>query len=501
MSLKSVHCGALAGALLFVAAPLAAQGSITPETIHHRLGVIADDSMMGRDTPSPGLEMTAQFVADQFASFGLEPGGEDGTWFQRYPIYRKQLDREHSRVTFSAGGVTSDLSLAKDAARWFGPVPGGEVQGPAIVLGGALDAARVGELDLTGKVALVVIDMGNLRDQGLRQGLFAIYNARPRAVVAISNRPQEEFASRVERQRRPRTVLEEAGSGEGTAAVEVREGAAAAVLEAAGIDAAAIRASTAMVTREVPDLNVSVELRDSVLSRDSAPNTIGILRGSDPRLRNQYLVYSAHMDHLGIKPGKPDSIANGADDDGSGTVAVMMLAEAFARSPERPKRSLLFITVSGEEKGLWGSAHFTDHPTVPLEDIVADINIDMIGRNWADTIVAIGKEHSDLGATLNRVNAEHAELGMTAIDDLWPEERFYSRSDHFNFARKGVPILFFFNGVHEDYHQVSDELDKIDTEKMSRIIKLLYYLGRDVADAPERPQWNPESYDKIVEGN
>src|SRR5207342_1648226 len=113
-----------------------------------------------------------------------------------------------------------------------------------------------------------------------------------------------------------------------------------------------------------------------------------------------------------------------------------------------------------------GSAYFTEHPTVPLTDIVADLNIDMIGRNWKDTIVAIGKEHSDLGTTLQKVNAAHPELRMAAIDDRWPEENFYSRSDHFNFARKGVPVLFFFNGTHPQYHEADDEVRLIDTSKL-----------------------------------
>jgi hypothetical protein len=114
--------------------------------------------------------------------------------------------------------------------------------------------------------------------------------------------------------------------------------------------------------------------------------------------------------------------------------------------------------------------------------------------------VAIGREHSDLGATLNRVNKDHPELGMTAIDDIWPSENFYSRSDHYNFARKGVPILFFFNGTHEDYHAPSDSPDKIDGEKEARILRLIFYLGQDIANAAARPRWNPESYKRIVEG-
>jgi Zn-dependent M28 family amino/carboxypeptidase len=250
----------------------------------------------------------------------------------------------------------------------------------------------------------------------------------------------------------------------------------------------------------VPGLTIRVELADTVLSSVTAPNTVGILEGSDPELQGEYLVFSAHMDHIGITPGQRDSINNGADDDGSGTVGVMELAEAFSRSGARPRRSIVFLTVSGEEKGLWGSRYFTEHPPVPLDHLVADLNIDMIGRNWPDTIVAIGKEHSDLGTTLERVNAAHHELGVTAIDDRWPDERFYFRSDHYNFARKGVPILFFFNGVHEDYHQVTDSPDKINSEKESRILKLLFYLGQEIANAPKRPAWKPESYREIVEG-
>jgi Zn-dependent M28 family amino/carboxypeptidase len=207
------------------------------------------------------------------------------------------------------------------------------------------------------------------------------------------------------------------------------------------------------------------------------------------------------MDHVGVgRPANGDSIYNGADDDASGTIAIVEAAEAFSHLEPHPKRSLIFITVSGEEKGLWGSEYFAGHPTVPVSQIVANLNADMVGRNWPDTIVVIGKEHSDLGATLNRVNGDHPELNMTAIDDIWPQQRFYFRSDHYNFARKGVPILFFFNGTHEDYHRPSDEVGKIDAEKEARIVKLLFYLGLDIANADQRPRWNSQSYKQIVEG-
>jgi Zn-dependent M28 family amino/carboxypeptidase len=244
----------------------------------------------------------------------------------------------------------------------------------------------------------------------------------------------------------------------------------------------------------------------------SAPNTIGILEGSDPVLKNEYVFFTGHMDHVGVAgmgngctAVGADSICNGADDDASGTTGVVMLAQAFSQMTPRPRRSLVFMTVSGEERGLWGSRWYSEHPELPLAQTVADLNMDMIGRyfdnhpGWRDTISVIGKEHSTLGASANRVTQEHPELHMQLVDDIWPTENFYRRSDHFNFARKGVPILFFFNGTHPDYHRVSDSVEKIDAEKASRIVKMVFYLGLDVANAAERPQWNPESRRHIVE--
>jgi hypothetical protein len=371
------------------------------------------------------------------------------------------------------------------------------VSGPAIVLGGPLTPDGIEGMALRDKVVLYVPDYRSPSPANSGLVARAIRVAGPRAIVSVANLDSTAFAARV-----PSVAPERYGLdlGSGTPPiVEVSEATVTPALQAAGVDLEQVRAAGQVVSRDVPGLTIRVDLRDSVLSRTTAPNTIGIVEGSDPKLRQEYLVYSAHMDHIGITPGQRDSINNGADDDGSGTTGVIELAEAFSRPGARPARSILFITVSGEEKGLWGSRYFSEHPTVPLDRLVADLNIDMIGRNWRDTIVAIGKEHSDLGTTLERVNAAHPELHMTAIDDRWPEERFYFRSDHYNFARKGVPILFFFNGTHPDYHEVTDSPDKIDGEKESRILRLLFYLGQEVANGPRRPEWNPESKAEIVE--
>jgi Zn-dependent M28 family amino/carboxypeptidase len=253
-------------------------------------------------------------------------------------------------------------------------------------------------------------------------------------------------------------------------------------------------------------------MRRTELPDALAPNVIGVLEGSDPTLRNEYVVISSHVDHIGVAGmgngcsarGGADSICNGADDNASGTAGVLSLAEAFASMRPRPRRSMAFLVVSGEERGLWGSEHFVGHPTLPLANIVADINIDMIGRyhnnqpGWRDTIAVIGKEHSTLGEIAMRVANGHPELRLRLVDDLWPEENFFQRSDHYHFARRGVPILFFFNGVHPDYHRPSDSVDRIDAEKATRILRMLFYLGVEVANATARPQWNPESRTRFV---
>ena len=485
--------------LVLAATPLAAQttssasraaASITAADVARRISTIADDSMMGRDTPSRGLDLTAQYVADQFRRFGLQSS------FQRYPITKRRLEPGHSRVIFAAGGRQDTASFRTAARFGGGVVPEKPVRAGAVLVGGPQTAESAGEVNVRDKVVLFV-PPPKASPAGFQQVLRILFLGGSKALVILGDADSATFASSVPKRYPERTVIGLPASQ--PVILQLQSEAVKNALAAAGVDLSRVRQATAPVSRELPALQVGVEMRDTITSSLTAPNTIGILEGSDPLLKNEYIVYSAHMDHIGITPGQADSINNGADDDASGTAGVIELAEAFSRPGARPKRSLIFLTVSGEEKGLWGSDYFARNPPVPVNQIVANINIDMIGRNWPDTIVAIGKEHSDLGATLEKVNAAHPQLRMAAIDDRWPEERFYFRSDHYNFARRGVPILFFFNGVHEDYHEVSDSPDKINSEKEARILKLLYFLGQEVANAPKRPEWNPESYKEIVE--
>ena len=495
---ERMRCLTLFG-LVLTTAPLMAQtkqplsqaaSSITAADVARRIGIIADDSMMGRDTPSRGLDLTARYVTDQFRRFGLKSS------FQHYPITKRRLELEHSRVLFSVRGQEDSASFTNAARYEGGIVPERPVRGTAVLVGGAHTPESAEKIDVRDKVVLFVPPSAADRS-ALQQVLRVLFLAGPKALVILSNTDSAAFARTIPRRYPERTVI---GLPTGRpVSLQVHPSAVSKALTEAGVDLASVRTASSRIARELAALQVSVEMMDTVASSLTAPNSVGILEGSDPKLKHEYLVYSAHMDHVGISSGQADSINNGADDDASGTAGVIELAEAFSRPGARPKRSIIFLTVSGEEKGLWGSDYFANNPPVPAEQIVANINIDMIGRNWPDTIVAIGKEHSDLGVTLERVNAAHPELGMTAIDDRWPEERFYFRSDHYNFARKGIPVLFFFNGVHEDYHEVTDSPDKINSEKEARILKLLFYLGQEIANAPARPQWNAESYREIVE--
>ncbi|HLM68128.1 MAG TPA: M20/M25/M40 family metallo-hydrolase, partial [Longimicrobium sp.] len=248
----------------------------------------------------------------------------------------------------------------------------------------------------------------------------------------------------------------------------------------------------------LPGVTVNAALPVETLDAARAPNVVAVLPGSDPALAGEYVVLSAHMDHVGVgRAVDGDSIYNGADDDASGTSGLLEVAQAMSQLGARPRRSIVFLHVSGEEKGLLGSEWYSDHPTVPLAQIVANVNVDMIGRNAADSVVVIGKNYSTLGGLANRLDEAHPELNLTLADDIWPEQRFFFRSDHYNFARKEVPSIFFFSGVHEDYHRPSDEVEKLDADKAARISRMVFYLVNEIANDPQRPRWDPAGLEEV----
>ncbi len=454
-----------------------AAATITAADLRVRIGALAHDSMRGRNTPSPELEKAARYVAARFEDFGLLPA-EGDAWLQAYPLV-----------------ITSPGDPADQVLRIDGP-DGGPVDPSAFV------PLPVGE-DLVGEGPIAVTTLG---DSATLAGAVAVL----RVTQANARQALQGVRSILDRGAVGLLLAVDAGPGYfgGLRRFFEREQLSVGVPDAFQsptllVDVAALPSGLAEAVRtggRADGYGATVRTRARI-RREQGFNTIGWIEGSDPELRNEYVIFTAHMDHVGVgRPVDGDSIYNGADDDASGTATIVELAEAFASLATPPRRSLVFMTVSGEEKGLLGSEWYAEHPVFPLESTVADLNIDMIGRNWRDTVVAIGRAESTLGETLETVLGRHPELGLTMIDDPWPEENFYFRSDHYNFARKGVPILFFFTGTHEDYHRPGDEPDRILYEKTSRIGRLIFYLGLEIAGADGRPVWDPESYRRVVEG-
>jgi Zn-dependent M28 family amino/carboxypeptidase len=246
--------------------------------------------------------------------------------------------------------------------------------------------------------------------------------------------------------------------------------------------------------------DAEVSINTSVVKEErDAENVVGLLEGSDPVLKKQVVVFSAHFDHLGV--GENGAIYHGADDDGSGTSMVMDLALAFSKNPVRPKRSLLFLTVSGEEKGLLGSSYYTTHPIIPLDETIADFNTDMIGRT--DTsheragnvpytyMIGSDKISTELDSVLQVANKETENIQLDyTYDSPNDPNHFYSRSDHYNFAKRGVPVAFFFTGVHADYHRPTDTVDKIMFDRIVKIGHLVYYAG-----------WKTANFDRMFTKN
>jgi Zn-dependent M28 family amino/carboxypeptidase len=247
-------------------------------------------------------------------------------------------------------------------------------------------------------------------------------------------------------------------------------------------------------------------------------NVVGMIEGSDPQLKRTFVAFGAHYDHVGYAEGEvtrsdtgarragapgrvtagteDDRIWNGADDDGSGTVAILALAKAFAEGPT-PKRSLIFVWHTGEERGLWGSRYFADYPTVPIDAVIAQLNIDMIGRNRdnkaseTDTVYLVGSDR--ISTELHNLNrAANASLPKPLtlnyeFNDPADLEQLYYRSDHYSYAAKDVPIIFFTTGLHPDYHANTDEVSKIEFDKMTRITQMIYETGRRVANLDHAP--------------
>ena len=495
MAAAACHGPAVEQESVAPAAPGAgAAATITASDMYARIAFLASDALRGRDTPSPGLEAAAAYVASEFKRFGLEPRGDDGSYLQRYDFTIRTLHADSTRLVVTTRSESSTYALGSDIFAWAGE--SAHVNGPLTFVGIAMPATAGSLRD-----RIPVIFIGGALDRAWRTAAFNARNAaRDAGAQALIVILDPSITSSDVRQRAALFSTSTAVTPVASTAF-LRYDRAAQVLRQAGhdLDALIVRARAQQLA-PVPLANITAQLAVPVASVvHRPPNVVAVLPGSDPILSNSFVVISAHMDHVGV--GRPDasgdSINNGADDDASGTSAIVEIAEAFASMPARPARSIIFLTVSGEEKGLLGSQYFAEHPVVPLSSIVANINMDMIGRNAPDSIVALGQDYSSLGALTQEVARNHPELKLTVSRDIWPQERFFFRSDHYNFARKEIPAIFFFAGVHEDYHRPSDEVEKIDADKAARVARLAYYLAAEIANRRTAPQWTTSGLQEV----
>jgi hypothetical protein len=501
--------------------------AISAQDLRTRLYIFADDSMMGRQFGTEGNLKGTQYIAAELARLGIQPGGTGGGYFQDVPAFRISL-APGTQVMVDGTPLTYGTDYITNFPGSGRAIPVDSVQ---VVYGGDLSdtASLIAPAQVEGKAVLFAIRTPLVRNPGKILNRYS--SAR---TIVTTNDP---------RAVRPYAVT----MSTDTAPARINLVVSPAIAERLiGGDAASVRPGTP---------GRWLRFSSVAFARSSAParNVIGIIPGTDPALRGEYVAIGAHNDHLGLRfagpldhdslraynimanrivearthvtPGTPgggltpaerasihvnvdslrrfrpprrDSIYNGADDDGSGSVGALEIAEAFATSGVRPRRSLIFVWHTGEEAGLLGSRYFTDNPTVPRDSIVAQLNMDMIGRGGAFDILGGGPRYlqlvgsrrlsTELGDIVEAVNkAEEAPLSFDySFDANGHPERIYCRSDHYEYARYGIPITFFTTGLHMDYHQLTDEPQYIDYEHMRKVAQLVHDVALNVGNLDHR---------------
>jgi hypothetical protein len=518
-----------------LAAAIASRGTDTISAAQLRtyLTFIASDEMEGRDTPSRGLDTVAKFIALNLTRWGFKPAGDDGTYFQKIALRRQQVDpaKTIAEINGQKFNVGDDFLPTIAATTLTGPMvyvgrgwvvqakniddyKNVDVKGKIMVV--YSQAPPVTQAEARGAQTGTIVSPATYAQNHGAKGILTIFNpaagqswdAQRQRAMMPGRATVDKFENQTATQQ-PRAGLF------GVPNVVISQRMAAALLDGEKFDVNTI-ISRAASTDPVAafDLSANKNVNVSVVTSffpAMTQNVVAIWEGSDPKLKDEYVAVGAHYDHIGMAGSGncqaigTDTICNGADDDGSGTTAVLGMAEAVSHAKLRPKRSILFVWHCGEEKGLWGSQYFTTYPTVPLDHVVTQLNIDMIGRSKkpGDTdrrnaeltgpndIYVIGSTmmSTELGKLSQDVNSSYLKLGYDVkYDDPKDPNRFFFRSDHYNYAKKGIPIIFFFDGVHEDYHRAGDEPQKIDYDKMERVARTIYMTMWDVANLPTRPK-------------
>ena len=509
------------------------QPSIAQDDLRTWLTYIASDELQGRLVYTEGIGLAAAYIADHLKEWGVKPGGDHGTYFQEVRVLGVRT-KSNSSVTVAVNGQSRTF---KDGEGVTFPRNQGTkqtVSGEAAFAGYGLTFAPLQQDDyahrtVSGKVAIF---LGRTGPKGFTAAHNRILNGRGRVAVdtqhavatitqVVPNVPpvtNVPAAQRVDFQTAQRLDTQLPPQ------ITASDDFFTFLFSASGTDYATLRAA-AEKQEPLPDvalsgvsITINVDATYDVIQTRLTRNVVGVIEGSDSSLKDTYVLMGAHYDHIGYEqfafgdrrnaiascagqsrptPRPGDIINNGADDDGSGTVTLMALAKAFARGP-RMKRSVLLVWHTSEEGGLTGSRFMADHPLVPLEKVSAQLNIDMVGRNRCDdpteanTVYVVGSDR--ISTELHNVNEDsNAALPSPLtlnydLNDPSDLESIYTRSDHYSYASKGVPIIFFTTGLHRDYHYVTDEVDKIEFPKMARITALVYGTAARLANLDHQPR-------------
>jgi hypothetical protein len=476
------------------------RAQIHEDDLRLRIGILAHDSMAGRETGTPGKAMAGEYLAAEVARLGLLPGGDAGTFFQAVPLERRvtRVTLDHRQGPGAGPGLRldlEDLAFISGLAgvpttartRGEGPVVwGGYLVDPSVPPGALAPESLMG--------AVVIVSMepapgveGDAAELPPRAELATLFGpmSPASAVVLVADGDIAELWDQAVDQSRRGAVTRSRGEAplDRPPVFLVHPQALERLLGGPVADH----------THPVSGLGTLAFTLETTVTPFQDRNVIAIVPGADPELSGEFMTLGAHYDHLGIGPPiDGDSIYNGAQDNASGTAALLEVAEFLAHLPEseRPRRSILFIWNAAEEAGLLGSEYFTDFPTVPRDRMVAHLNLDGVGRNHPDTVFLVGSRRlsTDFGAWIEAANddLERPFFLNYAYDTPGHPDQIYCRSDHWSFARHGIPSAMI-GELFDDYHKPSDTADRIDYEKMTRVSHLTTRIALRVANAPGRP--------------
>ncbi|MEO5563629.1 MAG: M28 family peptidase [Chitinophagaceae bacterium] len=460
--------------------------SITASDLQKHLYTVASKEMQGRETATPGQKKAAAYIEDYFKSLGLQPGNK-GSYQMSFPVYQDEVLKSILEINNAAYKLNDEYQPYSftnyNTSQYFSEV---------VFAGhGIADSTfnDYSDVNAAGKLVMIMDGAPSAYQSKGSPGIFTkIMNAQKKGaagILIVSNnfpRTARATGSMYRELYRSSQYLPTWYISEKLAAVLMGETDWANVKE---------DYKKEKLPAKVYAANIHLEFEKKVNKMESS-NVLGLLEGTD--LKDEYVFLTAHYDHIGMR--NDTTIFYGADDDGSGTVSILELAEAFTKAKAEgkgPRRSIVFMTVSGEEKGLWGSEYYANNPTYPLDKTTVDLNIDMIGRigeeylkhkDSANYVYVIGddKLSSDLVTITNQVNKNLKLKLDRKYNDLNDKNRFYYRSDHYNFAEKGVPIIFYFNGVHADYHRATDTPDKINYKLLTKRAQLVFYTAWEMAN-------------------